>query len=182
MYPTATALRLPWGTSSVCALSFGRALVLSRPKKPHWGFFPRSFMPTAPAAAGVSGSAPAPRLGRGGTPHSLRLLLRARPSLGKGCASARFLAPLPCRSLARHSPLPREPPRRQPFLPFSLRGGGFSRSPLRGLPLGGVRSTPPAVLFRRAVGGAVFCVSRRWVFRFCFSRAAAQGSPPPARL
>ena len=169
------------GHFSVCALSFGRALVLSRPKKPHWGFFPRSFMPTAPAAAGVSGSAPAPRLGRGGTPRLLRLLLRARPSLGKGCASVRPSRPcLAAPSRATRRCLA-SLPAASPFCRSRSAAGGSRGRPCGVSRSGGCVPHPPPS-FSAAPWAALFSsfpVGGCSVFAF---RAAAQGSPPPARL
>ena len=192
----------------MCALSFGRALVLSRPKKPPRGFFPRSFMPTAPAAAGLWQRARSAAAAWCHPPPSrstsalVRLSARAAQALvprALACRSlARFSAPFgsvgPGRSALRlalaapfpsfcaaPSVAPRGSPRHQPFLPLPLLGGGLSRSPLRGLPLGWVRSAPPAVLFRRAVGGAVssFPVGVRCAFLSLRCGAGVTTPRPP---
>ena len=175
-------------------------------------FFPRSFMPTAPAAAGSlaarplrgCGVAPPPAPPSRSTSALVRLSARAAQALvpralacrslarfsapfgsvGRGRSALRLALAAPFPSLcAAPSVAPRGSPRCQPFLPLPLRGGGLSRSPLRGLPLGWVRSAPPAVLFRRAVGGAVssFPVGVRCAFLSLRCGAGGHHPPPASR-
>lgn len=105
-------------------------------------------------------------------------------SVGRGRSALRLALAAPFPSLcAAPSVAPRGSPRRQPFLPLPLLGGGLSRSPLRGLPLGWVRSAPPAVLFRRAVGGAVssFPVGVRCAFPLSALRRRGHHPPPASK-
>lgn len=196
----------------MCALSFGRALVLSRPKKPHWGFFPRSFMPTAPAAAGSlaarplrgCGVAPPPAPPSRSTSALVRLSARAAQALvpralacrslarfsapfgsvGRGRSALRLALAAPFPSLcAAPSVAPRGSPVASLFCRSRSSAGGSRGRPLRGLPLGWVRSAPPAVLFRRAVGGAVssFPVGVRCAFPLSALRRRGHHPPPASK-
>lgn len=175
------------GYFSVCALSFGRALVLSRPKKPHWGFFPRSFMPTAPAAAGVSGSAPAPRLGWCHPP--LRPVAPLAPSSvsRQGLRKRSFLAPLPVAPsrafplLSARSLAPRGSPRHQPFCRSRSSAGGSRGRPCGVSRSGGCVPRPPPS-YSAAPWAALFIRFPSACAALSSLCAAAQGSPPPARL
>lgn len=104
-------------------------------------------------------------------------------SVGRGRSALRLALAAPFPSLcAAPSVAPRGSPRRQPFLPLPLLGGGLSRSPLAGSParVGALRAPRRPIPPRR--GRRCFFVSRRCALRFPLSALRRRGSPPPARL
>lgn len=183
MYPTATALRLPRGTSRCARCRSGGRSFCRALKSPTGAFSLAPLCQPPPLRRGSlaarplrgCGVVPPPAPPSRSTSALVRLSARAAQALvpralacrslarfsapfgsvGRGHSALRLALAAPFPSLcAAPSVAPRGSPRHQPFLPLPLLGGGLSRSPLRGLPLGWVRSAPPAVLFRRAVGGA----------------------------
>ena len=131
----------------------------------------RGFAPCAPAHAAWCGAPPAPPVRSLFAPRCSLRRLSARAMQGAGAPlafrsvvlslrSARslrlvgsvvgvrgLLSRRSCASSALRLPRPTRFPPPRAFLPLPLHGGGLSRSPpFGGLPLGWVRSAPPAVL------------------------------------
>lgn len=197
----------------MCALSFGRALVLSRPKKPPRGFFPSLLYANRPRCGGglwqrarsaaaawrhpplrpVAPLAPSSVSRQGLRKRSSLAPLPVAPSRAFPLPSARSGAVvrrcglLSLRRSPRSVPRPRSPHAVPPVASLFCRSrssaGGSRGRPLRGLPLGWVRSAPPAVLFRRAVGGAVssFPVGVRCAFPLSALRRRGHHPPPASK-
>lgn len=210
MCPTATALRLPRGTSSVCALSFGRALVLSRPKKPPRGFFPRSFIANRRAAAllwlrarsaaaawrhpplrPVAPLAPSSVSRQGLRKRSSLAPLPVAPSRAFPLPSARSGAVvrrcglLSLRRSPRSVPRPRSPHAVPPVASLFCRSrssAGGSRGRPCGVSRSGGCAPRPPPSYSAAPWAALFLRFPSVCAALSSLCAAAQGSPPPARL